>query len=489
MLLEYKSEDAFVSSEKKLLDSSLFDSFDSLSQEFHSITCGCDSCKLSPVNNFDANGYRSGSVAGGKFLETGALISDVFVAHTANALRSSGGETLEYYIHGETGFTEFDDYAYGYSLGHSSEEEYFIRSIFDRIDQYIDLDFRESSDWFGSVFDIYCLESYSEWSPEIVGQANSQGYGSSSYWDIYWLSTGASGLLSTFDKNTIVHEIGHALGLSHPYEDPKSTAWNTDDTVMSYNVGPDGWNDWFTANDIAALVEVWGVENDNTDHYLRTDFVRTDTWWSPVRINREVNNASGDLLQAAQVEKGEHQTGFVGSIVNGDDSSNIVRGLAGFDLLTGAGGDDLIHGGNGRDIIDGGSGSDELHGDFGWNTYKDQEDGLKDLIAIKSDEYLVNWWDGKAGNNPNGEKADFIEGLDDFDQIKIVGVSTQELNFRENVTARGVSGIGIYANEALEAVYTGGNLSLGQITEMTSGDTEMKWSYWGDSSAAPDLLA
>ena len=95
MLLEYKSKDAFVSSEKKLLGSSLFDSFDSLSQEFHSIACGCDSCNLSPVNNFDVNGYQSGSVAGGKFLETGALISDVLVAHTANALRSSGGETLE----------------------------------------------------------------------------------------------------------------------------------------------------------------------------------------------------------------------------------------------------------------------------------------------------------------------------------------------------------------------------------------------------------
>ena len=42
----------------------------------------------------------------------------------------------------------------------------------------------------------------------------------------------------------------------------------------------------------------------------------------------------------------------------------------------------------------------------------------KDLIAIKSDQHLSNFWYGKAGNSPNGEKADFIEGLDATDESK-----------------------------------------------------------------------
>ena len=80
------------------------------------------------------------------------------------------------------------------------------------------------------------------------------------------------------------------------------------------------------------------------------------------------------------------------------------------------------------------------------------------------------------------------------DQIKIIGVFSQDLSFKENVTARGVSGIGIYAKGTLEAVYTGGNLSIGQLTQMTSGDgstaamNNQMWSYWG-SNTVPSLQA
>ena len=116
------------------------------------------------------------------------------------------------------------------------------------------------------------------------------------------------------------------------------------------------------------------------------------------------------------------------------------------------------------------------------------------MIAIKSDQHLSNWWYGNAGNSPNGEKADFIEGLDDFDEIKILGVFTPDISVVDNVTARGVTGIGIYAKGTLEAVYTGGNLSIGQLTQMTSGDgstaamNNQMWSYWGDNTV-PALQA
>jgi len=160
----------------------------------------------------------------------------------------------------------------------------------------------------------------------------------------------------------------------------------------------------------------------------------------------------------------------VGSVLNGGAGKDVISGRAGWDVMDGGDDNDLIHGGNGRDIITGGAGRDELHGDFGWNTYKSEKDGVSDLIAIKSDQYLSNWIYGKAGNNADGSKCDIIEGLDAVDRIKIIGVDTRDITFAANVTAKGLTGIGIYGKGALEALYTGGDLTINQITQMSSGD-------------------
>ena len=120
--------------------------------------------------------------------------------------------------------------------------------------------------------------------------------------------------------------------------------------------------------------------------------------------------------------------------------------------------------------------------------FLDLQDGYSDLVAIKSDQHLHNWWYGKDGNSPNGEKADFIGELDPFDEIKIIGVFTPDISVVDNVTARGITGIGIYAKGTLEAVYTGDNLDANQIRGMTTGDgsqmaiNNQMWSYRGDNT-------
>ncbi len=64
---------------------------------------------------------------------------------------------------------------------------------------------------------------------------------------------------------------------------------------------------------------------------------------------------------------------------------------------------------------------------------------------------------------------------------------------RTYTSARGVTGIGIYAKGTLEAVYTGGDLSISQIQSMTTGDASATamanklWSYRG-SNTVPALL-
>lgn len=88
---------------------------------------------------------------------------------------------------------------------------------------------------------------------------------------------------------------------------------------------------------------------------------------------------------------------------------------------------------------------------------------MTDLIAVKSDQYVLNWFYGKAGNNPNSEKEDIIEGLDLINKIVIVAVGTNDLSFAASSTAHGATGTGIYGKGALVALYTGGDLTLAQI--------------------------
>ena len=388
---------------------------------------------------------------GGASLPKSALISPALSAHTRNALNASGGETLEYYIHNETGWTTFDDYTYGYSLGHSSQAANFIRSVFDHIDPYIDLDFRESSDWNGTTFDIYSLDYYSEWGDFTVGQVNDHNDGSSAYWDIYWLDTDSGLSLNDFDACTIIHEIGHALGLSHPYEDPLNGNWNTDDTVMSYNVSPDGWDTWFSTTDIAALIEIWGAEN---DPILGTDGADLITGFIGHVVSETISGASGDDTLRGY-GGGDYLTGG-----NGDD---LMGGNFGRDTLVGGAGSDEMNGGQGGDNMSGGSGADIIRGGAGKNIISaGAKDGAKDKVYIHADSTLYR-------RPKDGNFADLLEDLDTKDRIYIHGVEDSKLSFKmAALPSGGAKGVGIYANGALEAVVTGG-LGVDQVNAMTQG--------------------
>jgi hypothetical protein len=112
---------------------------------------------------------------------------------------------------------------------------------------------------------------------------------------------------------TLLHEIGHALGLKHPFDDAinlPSSEDNTSNTLMSYtDVG--GPYSTYQQDDIAALMWLYGGDG--------------------LRGNLGIDSTTG----------GEY-----------------LVGTSGADVMTGTGADDKLEGDGGNDMIDGGAGTD-----------------------------------------------------------------------------------------------------------------------------------
>ena len=180
-----------------------------------------------------------------------------------------------------------------------------------------------------------------------------------------------------------------------------------------------------------------------------------------------IGSANDDIL------RGKFEN-FGNDYLDSKGHHNELTGYRGADTLLGGDGNDIIRAGNGRDVINGGEGADLMYGGFGLNTFENLEDEEADKIYIKSDQWAENWLYGKAENSPNGEKADKIEEMDSEDRIYIQGVSTSQLSFQAGISHESnlgetLSGIGIFADNVLEAVYVGKTLDVGQISSMTPG--------------------
>ena len=265
------------------------------------------------------------------------LISAEFSNHTLAGLRGQiNGSALKYYIHLAEEDVSLEDGSSAHSAGHSEEDITFIDNIFLRLDPLVELDFEKRLSFDGTLLDIYSIDFHSEWDDSTVGQVFDQGAFERSYWDVLWRDTDGESTLSEFDANSIIHEIGHALGLSHPDEDPNNEAWNTTDTVMSYNEGDRGWDNWFSEADIKALQLIWGVETGK-------------------EIFAPINDDNTD----APEEAGNNYFGTnIGDQLTGSNGPDSFQAFSGDDLIYARGGDDVIRMGKGEDYAWGGDGAD-----------------------------------------------------------------------------------------------------------------------------------
>ena len=195
-----------------------------------------------------------------------------------------------------------------------------------------------------------------------------------------------------------------------------------------------------------------------------------ERWWETIDLSGDyqyVGTSKNDVLEAYS------GVNFGDDLMDGRAGDDELIGYRGADVMTGGLGNDLLKAGNGRDVFTGGPGADILYGGFGHNTFIGEKDGSVDWLYFKSDQFSENWIYGKAGNNPNGQKADVFKELDSFDQIIMQGVQTSDISFRQvdnfSTPTGEFSGVGIFAKDFLEAIYIGTDLSITQLKSMTTG--------------------
>ena len=102
---------------------------------------------------------------------------------------------------------------------------------------------------------------------------------------------------------------------------PENKKWDTTDTVMSYNKGKNGWDKWFSRNDINALIKIWGRENDNG-------------YWNFNNSSRKYRYKKNNNSYYLQSEIGDELLTDIHSIKYNDKTININEDIIGvFDLI------------------------------------------------------------------------------------------------------------------------------------------------------------
>ena len=270
----------------------------------------------------------------------------------------------------KAGFTPFN-----------AAQRVFARQIFDYISTVANVEFRETAEREGEGVLVMANNL----------QTTSAGYAGS---NILMLSTHVESNLAPTTSNpgvhTLLHELGHSLGLKHPFAHEDAAGGVADGpylssfedasrfTVMSYNTS---WSDYrlsYSPLDMAALQymygpaaaqaagdTVWtldaqaanfiadGSGNDTIDGSGFAGDLTVDLrpgYWS------YLGEKSDSIVKAGQatINFGSVIENLIGGVgndrLNGNDAANHIHGGAGNDVLAGFLGSDTLEGGSGLDV-------------------------------------------------------------------------------------------------------------------------------------------
>ena len=214
-----------------------------------------------------------------------------------------------------------------------------------------------------------------------------------------WLNAGSAAnrdpAEGSYGYLTLLHEIGHALGLKHPGdygygggEPPYLPAEmdTTDVTVMSYITGTITYPTDLRWLDVQAVEFLYGPKTAKTIGILQAGSEAAESLQGGPAGDSLLGRGGDDVLIGGDGDDGVVAgTGF--DWVQGDAGYDTLYGNQGRDTVLGGDGADTVFGGQDEDWVDGGTGWDVLYGNMASDTLIGG-DGYDTLFGGQGDDAI-----------------------------------------------------------------------------------------------------